>query len=382
MEKIIVNPLNVRGLGNVVDADNVMGEYNSLLTSVSDSTYGSVWNSEYLTGSYLSLSYDKVIASIGDLTVSLTLKDNTDTVIGSASVTCYFDGNTYTATTDNTGVASFTLPVTETGYHSFKVVYEGTNSIAGCIKLGSFYCGGLEHIELVSTENIIQEDDTIGLISIVSPGVPGVSVNFYEVYEPNTLTLTCSPLVFQSGDTATIKAILRDEDGSRIKGETINIYEPLSSIYDDCTGSDINRIWKTADSTKVSYWTYNGYNVILCEGSLGKLPFMDTILDIEYDIILSSDYGGLRVYDENDQCLTWVAAPEATNDEHAKSFYKIGKNNWYHIKQEIRSDSIKLYVNNTLVSTQSVTPTGQLRFTGGSNANPIRLKSIRISGVE
>ena len=225
MEKIIVNPLNVRGLGNVVDEDNTLGEYNSHLTTVTDSTYGSVWNSEYLTGSYLSLEYDKVIASIGDLTVSLTLKDNTDTVIGSASVTCYFDGNTYTATTDNTGVASFTLPVTETGYHSFKVVYEGTNSIAGCIKLGSFYCGGLEHIELVSTENIIQEDDTIGLISIVSPVVPGVSINFYEIYTPTSLSISSDKSIFQSGETATIKAVLRDEDGSRIKGETINIYD-------------------------------------------------------------------------------------------------------------------------------------------------------------
>ena len=190
MEKIIVNPLNVRGLGNVVDADNVMGEYNSLLTSVSDSTYGSVWNSEYLTGSYITLSYDRVIADIGDLTVSLTLKDNTDTVIGSASVTCYFEDNTYTATTNNSGVASFTLTVTEEGYHTFKIVYEGTNSVAGCIKTGIICCLNPTDITLVGDKTLTQTGDTTHLFSTVTSNtlpVQGARVNFMK-YNPNLFT--------------------------------------------------------------------------------------------------------------------------------------------------------------------------------------------------
>lgn len=249
MEKIIVNPLNVRGLGNVVDADNTLGEYNSHLTTVTDLTYGSVWNSEYLTGSYIILSYDKVIASIGDLTVSLTLKDNTDTVIGSVSVSCYFNGETYTATTNSSGVASFTLPVTETGHHTFKVVYSGTNSIAGCIKLGSFYCGELESIELISTNEIFQDDDTIHLIGLLSPDVPGVSINFYEIYTPTTLTVSSDKTIFQSGETATIKAVLRDEDGSRIKGETIYFYD--DSGYVPPAPASVSL---TADTNILSYY--------------------------------------------------------------------------------------------------------------------------------
>ena len=228
MEKIIVNPLEVRGLGNIIDANNTPGEYNSLLTSVSDSTYGSVWNSEYLTGSYLSLEYDKVIAGIGDLTVSATLKDSTDTVIGSATLKCYFNENTYTDTTDNTGVASFTLPVTETGHGTFKVVYEGTDNVAGSVKLAGFYCGELKDMGLISTKNIIQEDGTTRLISILSPGVPGVSVQFYEVYTPTSLSISSDVSISEIGDTVTIKAVLRDEDGSRIKDETISFYDILS----------------------------------------------------------------------------------------------------------------------------------------------------------
>lgn len=192
MEKIIVNPTKIRGLGNIINTKTTSdyGEYNSNLTSSTNTTYGTVYNSSYLAGSYITLTYEKILTEPGDLTVTCNLrKTSDDSNLSNATVKCYYNNTTYTATTAN-GQCTFTLPIGLEGIHTFKVIYEGA-TVAGSIKTGQVYCGDFSDLELFFTENPCQLEDTIGLVGRTTPEVPGVTVSFYSSWEAAaSLTLT------------------------------------------------------------------------------------------------------------------------------------------------------------------------------------------------
>jgi len=165
MEKIIVNPLNVRGLGNVVEskeASDFLG-YNSKTTSSTDSTYGTVYSSSYLSGSYIVLECPSLISpDDSSFTVKATLKNNSDSVISSATVYCSVNGTVTSGSTDSSGVKSFTVTCDGSDVYDIRVYYTGTNSVAGSSRTQKVVCTELTGLELMATKNVIQEDSSTG----------------------------------------------------------------------------------------------------------------------------------------------------------------------------------------------------------------------------
>ena len=234
VDKISVNPLGVRCLGNIVSPKTVsdFNEYYCNLSSGTDTIDGvsrTVYTSEYKVGSTITLEYTNLIGTTdASFTVKCTLKNNSNTAINGATVYLDVNDTVLNGTTNSSGVYTFTVNTDGSSKYRFKAYYQGTSSLAGCLANGVVYSADADTIDLLVDKPIIQDDDTTHLIAILSDGemrVPGQSIKFYEVYEPTYLTVTSTPSIIQSGETATIKAILRDEDGSRIKGETIKIYD-------------------------------------------------------------------------------------------------------------------------------------------------------------
>ena len=242
MDRVVVNPEDVRGLGNIVSPKST-GDFSvsdSVISSASDSTYGTLYSLGYLTGSYLVYGGSRwVTPSDTTFSVSVTLKKHSDdSVIGSASVSCLVnETTTLTATTNSSGVASFNIPVSDY-VCSYKLLfkYAGTNSIAGC------FVGALVHtgsdsfdLDLVADKSIIQTTENSILVASVTGtdcngetvGVAGQTVYFFEKWTPN-IRLSCNASIIQSSETVTINGQLFDnDDGSLIKeaGHSVYSYE-------------------------------------------------------------------------------------------------------------------------------------------------------------
>lgn len=243
VEEVTVNPGSVRCLGNIV-SPKLLSDYNkyfSKITSDTDTVDGdtrTVYTSEYITGSKLTVTAPRII-SVGTetFTVTATLKRTpSNLVISDASVTCIVNNNTtYTATTDSSGVCSFTVNVEEdVDDYRIQVIYDGTNSISGCFLNQRTHVADIDELTLTVNKSVTQTGDDVYLIGTLTGTsingetvpVPFATVNFYEVYTPG-IELTLSPEVVVSGDTSTITAQLRDTtDGSLVRksGETISIY--------------------------------------------------------------------------------------------------------------------------------------------------------------
>ena len=245
MEKISVNPLSVRGLGDIVSPKLLsdFDVFDSVLSSGTDSVNGvemTVFTESFRSGSVLVKSGDGFILYTPDLVsmpVIVTLKNKSGTVISGASVKCIVnDETTLSATTDSSGVASFTIPFVEgVSQYRLRFKYEGTSSVGGCSVYGYIFVGVPTDLILNGSSEIIQSGDEVNLVATLhgtdvngeSVPIPSVIVMFYEEYNPTELVLNAVPSIIQSGDTANIIATLKDEDGSRIQGETVEIYEEV-----------------------------------------------------------------------------------------------------------------------------------------------------------
>lgn len=84
-----------------------------------------------------------------------------------------------------------------------------------------------------ATPNIVQSGDTskiyANVLNACNIGVGGITVNFYEVYEPWSLVLRCSPNIIQATEVSTLTASLKDEDGSAIRDEVVYFQKDIDS---------------------------------------------------------------------------------------------------------------------------------------------------------
>ena len=178
MEKIIVNPLSVRGLGDIV-SPKILADFDvcdSVLASSTDTVNGvsmTVYTTSYRSGSRLLKSGDGFIVYTPDLTsmsVSAVLKTKSGSAISSASVSCIIDNETtLTATTNSSGKANFTIPFVEgESYYSLRFVYGGTSSVAGCSIYGRIFVGVPEELTLQGSDDLITVDETSRLICLMN----------------------------------------------------------------------------------------------------------------------------------------------------------------------------------------------------------------------
>ena len=189
MDKVSVNPGKVRCLGNIVSPKTAsdFGTLNGTIASSTDTVNSqsmTVYSTDYLVGSSITLSYTKLIGEdTASFTVSATLKNNSNSAINGATV--YFDcnGTVTNATTNSSGVASFTVTTDGSTEYHFRAYYDGTVSLAGSTAMGTVYCLTPSSLDIMGDKTIMQTGETLHLFSTVldedGNGVPGVHVEFY-----------------------------------------------------------------------------------------------------------------------------------------------------------------------------------------------------------
>ena len=181
VEKIIVNPLSVRGHGNVVSSKTVedFTVYNSSL-SYEDSFYTMEFTESAIT---LSLTVSSGTVSVGDtVTCTATVLDD-GVAVPNVSVR-FYDGNSVLGTveSDSNGEAELTLSTLSAGSHSIVASYGGQSSSAVSVTVNKLSTT----ISLSSNKASCYVDETYVLSGALSRG-EGYSV---YLYNGNTLVDT------------------------------------------------------------------------------------------------------------------------------------------------------------------------------------------------
>ena len=370
MERIVVNPLSVRGLGDVVSSKS-LDDYvkcGMSLSQGSDSSLGTVFTGSYLAPAKLTLSVDRYISSSTEsFTVSATLKNSSDTAISGESVYLDVNGAVMSATTDGSGVVSFTVDTDGSHEYVLKCFYRGTVANGGVFVGSSVVVVGTPTtLELNCTKDIIQSGENMGVWAKLTDdndeGVPYATVNFYEEWTPG-IRLSANPSVIQSGEDIDLSAQLIDvSDGSLVReaGHTISFYnEPQSNglLFKDTT----ERTY-TSETTSVSE------KLTRIIGSLSDEDFT-----FEYDLKIVSSVsnvgGGLNIGATSEYSPTEITANYrlffgtdnqkfSFNNRSDSSDNTLGGartlDTWYHMKLVKTGDSFSAYSEGDLIATKTV----------------------------
>ena len=256
MDKIIVNPLDVRGLGNIVSPKTIsdFGVLNGTLSSGSDTVNNqsmTVYSTDYLVGSSISLSAvdgnsDTVdVITDSQVTVYAVLKDDDDTVIEGATVYFNVNGTISSDVTDNTGEAEG--PTINYGgdddVYYIRAYYTGTGSLAGCCAYKRLYnISSVVSLVLYGDKIIIQAGDTLKLLAKVE----GTDVDGSIVPVPNSrvIFIKYNPELFKfvgTGGTETdtfeynySRVVMTPTSaGTLLDGSSPNLYYCWASLGED-----------------------------------------------------------------------------------------------------------------------------------------------------
>ena len=227
MDRVSVNPLKVRCLGNVVSPKTVsdFGTLNGTVSSSSDTVNNqtmTVYSTDYLVGSSISLDVGGVIGSdVDEFLVYATLKNNSNSAVSSATVYCVVNGVSASATTDTNGVATFTVTTDGSDEYRIRCYYEGTVSLAGSSAYKVVSVAELSMIELLGTATIIETDETLDLFARVTDAVAGVPVSFYLESDDNrtvtSISLSASSSSVSPNSTVTLTGVLSAGTGKSVK---------------------------------------------------------------------------------------------------------------------------------------------------------------------
>lgn len=284
MEKIIVNPRQVRALGDVVSPKGVADfeKYCCTLTESTDASFGDLYTSEFLPGARLVIDYPgSVSVDDDDFTVDVLLKDDSGSVISGASVYC--DLVDSSATTDSLGKASFTIPCDgESSEYRFRIYYAGTGSLAGAICRGVVTVVDYESVDfsllvdnpvLCSGEfaEFVAKLDELNSSGVMVP-VSGAVVEFYMDVdvEPASISLVSSKDILSyadGGDSCTLTATVLGSDSNPYEGATVVFKAYKGGTLVETIGSD------TTDSSGVATVSYSsaGRGDLNIKASVGSL---------------------------------------------------------------------------------------------------------------
>jgi hypothetical protein len=174
VNKIAVNPLGVRGAGNIVSPKTLsdFNEFNSDVISGEEYVNGTtmtVYTVSYWNGAYFTVTSDDVVP-YGDssFVVSATLKrEDNDSAIDNATVTCTVNDDTVlTGTTNSSGVVSFTVDTDDTVQsYIVKLQFGGLSGQGGGFKVTRVLVIDLENFNLALTgdKSIIQSGESLVL---------------------------------------------------------------------------------------------------------------------------------------------------------------------------------------------------------------------------
>ena len=242
MDKVSVNPGKVRCLGNIVSPKTAsdFGTLNGTIASSTDTVNSqsmTVYSTDYLVGSSITLSYTKLIGEdTASFTVSATLKNNSNSAINGATV--YFDcnGTVTNATTNSSGVASFTVTTDGSNEYRFRAYYTGTGSLAGSSAYGQVFALEVTHVTLYSTGQVLQGCLFVSEATDENIPVPGAKVSVCE-YNPDLFKYTgtggTEPDSFSYNNRVTVTA---DSTGTTLTGNSSSIYYCWASLGEDTSG--------------------------------------------------------------------------------------------------------------------------------------------------
>jgi hypothetical protein len=174
VNKIAVNPLGVRGAGNIVSPKTLsdFNEFNSDVISGEEYVNGTtmtVYTVSYWNGAYFTITSDDVVPyGASSFVVSATLKrEDNDSAIDNATVTCTVNDDTVlTGTTNSSGVVSFTVDTDDTvKSYIVKLQFGGLSGQGGGFKVTRVLVIDLENINIALTgdKSIIQSGESLVL---------------------------------------------------------------------------------------------------------------------------------------------------------------------------------------------------------------------------
>ena len=204
VDKVSVNPLSVRGAGDIVSPKTAsdFDVYNSTIVSSSEDVDGAVmtvYTVSYVNGTYFTVSSGSVvIISDNTFIVSAVLKLNSDdSVVSGATVTCTVNEDTVlSGTTDSTGTVSFTVDtVSGVGKYIVKLVYAGTENVGGAFKVTGLLAVDLDSLSLSLTgdKTIVGSGETATLSALLTGNVDSTDV---PVARETVEFLQYNPLLF------------------------------------------------------------------------------------------------------------------------------------------------------------------------------------------
>ena len=359
MDKIIVNPLDVRGLGNIVSPKTIsdFGVLNSTISSSTDTVNNesmTVYTTGYRQGEHLTLSFTGFhifTETLYSFPVIATLYDSYDDVMINKALTCTVDGTdtVWTGRTNSKGQVTFNIPVTDEGLYRFRVKY--TTGDGGCTGYGQVIIGNIDSLVLNSQNMIIVNNGTNKLFAMVTGNVdgepvsihglpisfyeeyllydlrfksslghyiedddvttfsvtvidedgsrvPGMTVNFYEEYEAGTLAITNTETAIVDDEALTLSARLKNVNGGAVSGETVSFYEEYDADTIRLTGN--KAIIKDDDTVTLTAGLYD------VDGSIIRVPDTSVSFYEEYDlssILIRSDVGHII---EDDDTVTFT----------------------------------------------------------------------------
>lgn len=288
VEKITVNPAEVRGAGDIVSPKTLsdFSCYNSKLVSNIESVNGAnmtVFTESYRNGATFAGTVPRFIRYTGQSSVLINPGlFNGSSAISGASVKCYVNNVLVsTVQTASNGDVNFNMPVSDSvNVYNLRLVYDGTSTLAGCFLSKKITVANVEGLTLLAETEITENGESDKLLATLygtgidgEPiGIPGQTVTVYEEYLPGVTVST--PSILQSGDEKNIVVQLIDtEDGSHLSMEGVSVslveeYTPgveleVPSIIQ--TGDNVNLTAQLIDTLDGSHLSRSGVPVTLYE---------------------------------------------------------------------------------------------------------------------
>ena len=283
MDRLELVPGDVRGGGNITlpkspdfRSDKNTSMCDTYLTErfvpIAENDFQYVYRSISSNGLHIVCDAPRRVSSGDSVTVNVSVLRN-DSIVSGASVSLLLrgmDGTVFyedTVTIDSSQPV-FTVSVPEgTGIfcewfvRAYHVDYQGVN-----FRQEVMVDTGLDFdFNVVGDKDTIQIGETANIVGVLTGtsgddviGIPGQTVNFYELWTPGLRT-SVTPPVIQVGDTSNIKVQLIDTvDGSLVReaGHTVNVY--MEDVPRVPTTLDVN-----IDKTILSYADGDKANITL-----------------------------------------------------------------------------------------------------------------------
>ena len=243
VEKITIQPREVRGLGNIVtertNKDFIgdkcrVQQQTTTVNNVSRKTFSVDGGTSGLTPTYLTVEGPTVV-DLGTETLTFTahLFDATDdTKVTNHTITCVVNGEKYEKSTGSNGdKCVFSIPNDlEEGTYKLTFAYNQIQSHGWSYKNWTLNVVDTDDLELcvLPIRSTIQTDDEDTVISRFRSGLSGIKgklIYFFERYIIGNLRLYLSKDIIQTGDEDSVSAVYRDEDGGAISDTVIYFFQ-------------------------------------------------------------------------------------------------------------------------------------------------------------